>query len=500
MAERAVLFDFPSTPTVDVIGVSPQSFELKVTPIQLEDAPVEALKLKFRRKDWTEVVSAVLRKLSIVSSEQLELTIEDSTVSFDYVLETAVELTVIEPTEFILKVSALDPGTTYEVVVEAVNCLGSSVPLTWPLTTLSKVYRSLFVWGNNTDDELGFQNEGQEGLTMINQPIRHPDLSSSFAFVTGGRQRSAAISEKGDIVEWGRVVTVNEDNPEQLCEIISTPIYLDVPTPMAFTKLALGANFGLALSVTGQIYSWGFGEYKELGQGDKLFQESPTAILKTNQSKDVRFKDIACGINSCCACSLSGELFEWGFVVQPFNSQPTMIDTPTKLSVFESVLGVRAGGNARVALADDGSVYTWGFNLSGELGHGNRSTVALPRKVDGLTQITDVACGFEHTLFLSQSGEVWACGSGKKGELGLGDCRSYPSPRQISKLSHVKGVSAGLKFSLFLLDSGDVFSCGEGKNSCLGIGVPGKASVPRKVKLTASFVAAGIGHCLALLE
>lgn len=496
MAVAVPLIDFPVSPTLDVERAGPTYLELTVTPVSTEDAPVDAVKLRFKATDWTERSSVVLRKLEVVSSMNLELAIDASVISFAYPRDSTVDFTVFEPLAMTLRITELNPDTTYEFEVEAVNYLGSSAPLTTSLTTLKHQFRALYVWGNNTDSELGFQNEGVDALSLINQPIRHPEITSPLSFIVGGRQRSAAITADGEILEWGRVVTEGDDK-DQLCEIISSPVFLELPCPMAFTKLALGASFGLALSVTGTIYSWGVGECKELAQANLLYLLSPEPIQPRTLPK---FKDVAAGINSCCACTFSGELFEWGLVVQPYNGQPIAIQIPTKLSMYEVVAEVRAGSNTRAALLEDGSVYTWGFNLAGELGHGCKATVPLPRKVEGLPPVADVACGVDHNLFLDRSGSVWSCGSGKKGELGIGDCRTYTTPMKVPSLSDVKSVSAGLRFSLFMLKSGEVFSCGEGKNACLGIGVPGKASAPRKVRLTASAISAGIGHCLALLE
>mmetsp|Transcript_32042 Transcript_32042/g.55251 ORF Transcript_32042/g.55251 Transcript_32042/m.55251 type:complete len:499 (-) Transcript_32042:1993-3489(-) len=498
MAERETLIDFPSTPDLFVLRAGTTYFEVELAPIELEDAPVEALKFKLKSKDWTELGSAVLRTFEIVSVGGLQLTVEEPLVTIGYPRDSALDVTVFEPKKLTLKVTGLSPGTTYDLEVEAANFLGSSPSLALPITTLNKVYRKLYVWGNNSDGDLGFQNEGISALTMINQPIRHPEIDSPLSFIAGGRQRSAAISADGEIIEWGRVVTEPEEakTEDQLIEIISSPVYLQLSTPMAFSKVALGASFGIALSVTGTIYSWGLGEYKELAQGDKLFLPGPEPI----QAVDLRFKDIAAGMNSCVACTTNGELYEWGLVVQPFNSQLIAIAAPIKLNVYEQVESVRAGGNSRVSLMDDGSVYTWGYNLSGELGHGTKDTIPLPRKLEGLSHIVDVACGFDHMLFLESTGSVWASGLGKKGELGVGDCRSHLTPIKIPKLGNVKGVAAGLKFSLFLLDTGEVYSCGEGKNACLGIGVPGKASTPRKVKFTAHMIGAGLGHSMGLVE
>ena len=75
-----------------------------------------------------------------------------------------------------------------------------------------------------------------------------------------------------------------------------------------FSNLAFGIKHSIALSNTGVLYSWGFGEYGELGLGSKIIQaENPTEI-KLNG----KVVDISSGDYHSCAIDDKGNMYSWG--------------------------------------------------------------------------------------------------------------------------------------------------------------------------------------------
>jgi alpha-tubulin suppressor-like RCC1 family protein len=46
-------------------------------------------------------------------------------------------------------------------------------------------------------------------------------------------------------------------------------------------------------------------------------------------------------------------------------------------------------------------VYSWGINSDGQLGHGHKSDIKIPKKLDLDSKIIDVACGDSHSVLLS---------------------------------------------------------------------------------------------------
>ncbi len=61
-----------------------------------------------------------------------------------------------------------------------------------------------------------------------------------------------------------------------------------------------------------------------------------------------------------------------------------------------------------MALAENGDVYTWGFNLSGQLGNGQRKDVDKPTKV--FSGASTIAAGYRFSTALKPDGSLWAWG------------------------------------------------------------------------------------------
>ena len=63
-----------------------------------------------------------------------------------------------------------------------------------------------------------------------------------------------------------------------------------------------------------------------------------------------------------------------------------------------------------LALAEDGTVWAWGANDSGQLGDGTTVNRFSPVQVSGLSGVVAVVAGACHSLALRSDGSVWAWG------------------------------------------------------------------------------------------
>jgi len=81
---------------------------------------------------------------------------------------------------------------------------------------------------------------------------------------------------------------------------------------------------------------------------------------------------------------------------------------------------VCAGFTYSAALRNDGTVFTWGANVEGQLGNGDTGNRPTPEAVAGIADVIDLAAGPEHSLAVKADGTVWAWGSNWGGQLGNG--------------------------------------------------------------------------------
>ena len=152
---------------------------------------------------------------------------------------------------------------------------------------------------------------------------------------------------------------------------------------------------------------------------------------------------------------------------------------------FEHVQPFVACSEHHLLLVDfEGSVWSCGKNMSGNLGLGHFQVQMLPQKIENLPPIKSVFVGGStyslfncHSVFLDHSGNIWACGNNSWNQLGLEERTSYTPfkyfrylftnkswfytiPQRIKGLPKIKSVSVQTDFSLFLDTNGNVWAAG----------------------------------------
>lgn len=97
-----------------------------------------------------------------------------------------------------------------------------------------------------------------------------------------------------------------------------------------------------------------------------------------------------------------------------------------------TVLALVCGSRTTLALDREGRVFAWGKGDDGQLGIGERGTVAKPRLVTALLRhpIAKLACRGAHVLALDAAGQVWAWGRNDDGQLGVS--RSAGDDRELT--------------------------------------------------------------------
>ncbi|XP_022730891.1 ultraviolet-B receptor UVR8 isoform X2 [Durio zibethinus] len=93
-------------------------------------------------------------------------------------------------------------------------------------------------------------------------------------------------------------------------------------------------------------------------------------------------------------------------------------------NLSRKVVAVAAGEAHTLALSGDGYVYSWGRGMFGRLGNGSESDELFPVRVkfqNSELKFIDVAAGSYHSLALADDGSVWSWGYNIYGQLGRND-------------------------------------------------------------------------------
>ena len=149
---------------------------------------------------------------------------------------------------------------------------------------------------------------------------------------------------------------------------------------------------------------------------------------------------------------------------------PLRVHGPGNAGYLNSIIAISAGESHNMALRSDGTVWTWGWNALGQLGDGTTNDAHTPVQVVGLTNIVAISGRGYHCLALKSDGTVWAWGWNSWGQLGIGSTSATLVPLQVVGLTNPAAISAGYMTSIALMSNSTVQVWGTGPKGELGQG------------------------------
>ncbi len=287
--------------------------------------------------------------------------------------------------------------------------------------------------------------------------------------------------------------------------------YAILPIP-AFVShpLSSGWNHSLFICSDSSIQSWGQDVYGQLGD-DPVNAQKTTPVAVANLTGMIA---VAGGNYHSLAIKSNFTLWSWGedtYGQLGDNASLTNQSTPVQVASLTGIIAVSAGAYHSLALKSDGTVWSWGWDNSGQLGdNAGYGTPAddksTPVQVASLTNIIAVAAGGYHSLALKNDGTIWSWGRDNYGQLGdNASLTNQPTPVQVASLTGIIAIAAGYDHSLALKSDGTVWSWGWdiygqlGDNASYGTATDDKSTPVAVASLTSvTAIAAGAYHSLAL--
>lgn len=145
------------------------------------------------------------------------------------------------------------------------------------------------------------------------------------------------------------------------------------------------------------------------------------------------------------------------------------------------VVDVAAGERHACALKDDGSVWCWGHNGSGQLGDGSAADKSTPVLVPGLNAKA-ITAGGQSSCAISVSGTALCWGGNADGQLGNNSTNDAHSPVLVTGLADVRDIAIGFKHACAALGDGSVRCWGDNSAGQLGNNTTSPSSVPVMVQ------------------
>lgn len=351
----------------------------------------------------------------------------------------------------------------------------------------------VYVWGEGTwDGVLGGAVEKDTNFPVANTDALLPKpLESALVLdvhhIACGVRHAALVTRQGEVFTWGEECGGRLGHG--LCSDAWQPQLVETLANNAVDVVACGEYHTCAVTMTGELYTWGDGSRHHglLGHGNDVSHWIPKKI--SGPLDGIQVSSIACGPWHTALVSSTGQLFTFGdgtFGVLGHGDCKS-VSYPKEV---ESLKGLRAVGVAcgvwhTAAIVEimvahssagccSGKLFTWGDGDKGRLGHGDRETKLVPTCVPTLIDYNfwQIACGHSLTVGLTTAGQVFTMGSIVYGQLGNPKSDGKQPCLVEGKLANetVEQIACGAYHVAAVTSKNEVYTWGKGANGRLGHG------------------------------
>ena len=354
-------------------------------------------------------------------------------------------------------------------------------------STVLKKDGKIWAWGDN--DSRGFGGQLGDGSTVDSAvPVQTTQATELIAVtaIAAGELHTVALKFDGTVWTWGNNErdqlgngtsgTVNyEDSPVQI------PDPADSSKPFSdVVQIASGVEHSLTLKSDDTVWAWGANPDGQLGNGTQDDSDIPVQV--SGLSNVVALTG---GVSHSVALDSDGDVWIWGHGVegQLGDNSTTSVTTPQKVAALdaETIVAIVAGGWHTLALEDNGDLWIWGDNATGQIGNGATGPdVLLPFNL--LSSVTAISAGEFHSIALMSDGTLNSWGLNEVGQLGDNNSPTNSNvPVAVSGLTDVTAISAGSDHNLAQKSDGTLWAWGDNSDGQLGDGTTTNSDVPVQV-------------------
>ncbi|XP_058107798.1 PH, RCC1 and FYVE domains-containing protein 1-like isoform X2 [Magnolia sinica] len=352
----------------------------------------------------------------------------------------------------------------------------------------------VFIWGEGTGDGVlggGTHRVGSSsGVKMdslVPKALESAVVLDVQNIACGGRH-AALVTKQGEIFSWG------EEAGGRLGHGVDSdvlhPKLIDALGNMNIELVACGEHHTCAVTLSGDLYTWGDGTYNFglLGHGNEVSHWVPKRV--NGPLEGIHVSSISCGPWHTAVVTSAGQLFTFGdgiFGVLGHGDRRS-VSVPREVESLKGLRTVRAAcgvwhtaavvevmvGTSSSSNCSSGKLFTWGDGDKGRLGHGDREPRLVPTCVAALVDpnFCQVACGHSLTVALTTQGHVYTMGSTVYGQLGNPQADGKLPVRVEGKLqkNFVEEIACGAYHVAVLTSRTEVYTWGKGANGRLGHG------------------------------
>ena len=251
-----------------------------------------------------------------------------------------------------------------------------------------------------------------------------------------------------------------------------------------FVKTNAVNKFVYSITLDGKLYTWGNNEFGNTGNGTTNNQTTPYLVEINGKIKNV----VSYLGDTVFAITEEGKLYSWGKNIsgQVGNGTTNNQTTPYLVEINIKIKDVVSSCDQTIyAITEEGKLYSWGNNISGQVGNGKTNNQTTPYLVEINSKIKDVVSSCDETVFaITEDGKLYSWGKNNHGQIGDGKANDDNSSNQLTP-HLVVGIDGKVKdiiidnYTVYAItEEGKLYSWGNNQRGQVGSSNPDNQNEP----------------------
>lgn len=272
-------------------------------------------------------------------------------------------------------------------------------------TLALKTDGSVWSWGNNDVGQLG-SNDGSIIYSVSPVRVKKTDGTNldNIIYIAAGYDHALALAADGALYAWGDDTSAQQGRGMPVTKVNSAKVVENAPEHLV--ALAAGNDYSLLLDADGYVYGFGRNDKGQTGVGYTVSGTvpRPRKIYKgasvSGDENLTHIVKIVAGESHALALRADGAVFGWG------DNSHGQLGTGTDRGLVETETGSME------------QTVTFNYHVPFQLLKGESEGEYAVEQAGKLMHVVDIAAGANHSLVLQQNGLVFAFGSNASGQLG----------------------------------------------------------------------------------
>ncbi len=305
--------------------------------------------------------------------------------------------------------------------------------------------------------------------------------------VSAGGKSSLVVLNGGSVASVGRNIEGQHGDGAIQVEVLPVNKFAS-----QYRQVLVGDRHTLAIDQNFKLWAWGDNSVGQLGDGTITNSSVPVSITPDTVGA-TRWSKVAVSVNNSAAIDENGNLYIWGANNSGQFGNGSTAAGLSPVRVSGSWADVALGAGHVLAIKTTGQLFAWGDNMNAQLGFpkptASQSTQLVPKQVGSATDWSKVAAGSNHSLGLRGTA-LWGWGQNILGQLGNGSNTDASAPVRIGASSW-STISVGGQTSAGI-SAGKLYVWGNNDKGQLGDGGTQPSNAPKLFKGDLNFNAAAL--------